>query len=83
MFKVITGEWERLWSTMARAADRLDAIREAHSLQSQSKNTDRMEDYLEVIYELIKKKGVCHYRGHFKAPQRKLAQRDQDAPETR
>ena len=44
---------------MSKKIDRLEAIREAHSLEGQSPRTDRMEDYLEVIYELIKKKGYA------------------------
>ncbi len=44
---------------MVKKVDRLEAIRVAHSLEGHSSRTDRMEDYLEVIYELIKKKGYA------------------------
>ena len=44
---------------MTRKPDRLEAIREAHSTEARSAHTDRMEDYLEVIYELISKKGYA------------------------
>jgi Mn-dependent DtxR family transcriptional regulator len=36
----------------------LELIRDAHSV-IQEQHSDRMEDYLEVIYELIKKKGYA------------------------
>lgn len=49
----------RTRNAMAKKSDRLEAIREAHSLESEAAHTDRMEDYLEVIYELIKKKGYA------------------------
>ena len=39
--------------------NRLEAIRDAHSVADQSSHTYRMEDYLEVIYELIKEKGYA------------------------
>jgi DtxR family transcriptional regulator, manganese transport regulator len=38
--------------------NRLDAIREANSVKKEDR-TDRMEDYLEVIYELIEQKGYA------------------------
>jgi hypothetical protein len=41
--------------------DRVKLIRDAHKLEQRAiqkeQQTDRMEDYLEVIYELINKKG--------------------------
>ncbi len=42
--------------------DRLKLIRDAHNMKEkviEEQQTDRMEDYLEVIYELIKKKGYA------------------------
>jgi len=42
-----------------KKGDRLEAIREAHSLEGKFSRTDRMEDYLEVIYELIQEKGYA------------------------
>lgn len=44
---------------LAKKGDRLEAIRQAHTLEGKSSRTDRMEDYLEVIYELIKEKGYA------------------------
>lgn len=41
---------------------RLKLIRDAHKVKEkviEEQHTDRMEDYLEVIYELIKKKGYA------------------------
>lgn len=38
--------------------DRLVAIREANSVKKDER-TDRMEDYLEVIYELVEEKGYA------------------------
>lgn len=38
--------------------NRLDAIRYANSVKKEDR-TDRMEDYLEVIYELIQEKGYA------------------------
>ena len=41
---------------------RLKLIRDAHNMKEKvigEQQTDRMEDYLEVIYELIKKKGYA------------------------
>ena len=41
---------------------RVKLIRDAHNIKSNvvaEPQTDRMEDYLEVIYELIKKKGYA------------------------
>ena len=38
--------------------NRLSAIRDANSVKKQDR-TDRMEDYLEVIYELIQEKGYA------------------------
>jgi Mn-dependent DtxR family transcriptional regulator len=43
-------------------SDRLKLIRNAHNVKEKAiheQHTDRMEDYLEVIYELIKKKGYA------------------------
>lgn len=43
-------------------SDRLKLIRNAHKVKEKAiheQQTDRMEDYLEVIYELIKKKGYA------------------------
>lgn len=42
--------------------NRLKLIRDAHNVKQKiihEQHTDRMEDYLEVIYELIKKKGYA------------------------
>jgi Mn-dependent DtxR family transcriptional regulator len=42
--------------------NRLKLIRDAHNVKEKvihERHTDRMEDYLEVIYELIKKKGYA------------------------
>jgi Mn-dependent DtxR family transcriptional regulator len=43
--------------------DRLKWIRDAHNIkkedEQEQQHTDRMEDYLEVIYELIQKKGYA------------------------
>lgn len=42
--------------------DRLKIIRDAHNTKrgaGEDQHTDRMEDYLEVIYELIKQKGYA------------------------
>ena len=41
-----------------RQHNRLDAIREANSVKKEDR-TDRMEDYLEVIYELVEQKGYA------------------------
>ena len=38
--------------------NRLLAIRDANSVKKQDR-TDRMEDYLEVIYELVQQKGYA------------------------
>jgi Mn-dependent DtxR family transcriptional regulator len=38
--------------------NRLDAIRDANSAKKEDR-TDRMEDYLEVIYELVEQKGYA------------------------
>ena len=38
--------------------DRLEAIRDANSAKKEDR-TDRMEDYLEVIYELVEQKGYA------------------------
>lgn len=44
----------------SKAGNRLESIREANSVRREdSSRTDRMEDYLEVIYELIKQKGYA------------------------
>jgi hypothetical protein len=46
-----------------RSNNHLKLIRNAHNVKGSTKEkeqqTDRMEDYLEVIYELIKKKGYA------------------------
>jgi Mn-dependent DtxR family transcriptional regulator len=42
-----------------KKSNRLEAIRDAHSIERRSSRTDRMEDYLEVIYELIEEKGYA------------------------
>jgi len=39
--------------------NRLKSIREANSVRKGDARTDRMEDYLEVIYELIEHKGYA------------------------
>ncbi len=41
--------------------DRLKLIRDAHNTkkEEEEQHTDRMEDYLEVIYELIQQKGYA------------------------
>src|SRR2546430_14916936 len=41
-----------------RNINRLESICHAHSVKKEER-TDRMEDYLEVIYELIKQKGYA------------------------
>jgi Mn-dependent DtxR family transcriptional regulator len=44
------------------SGNRLKSIRDAHNKkrdEQEQLHTDRMEDYLEVIYELIKKKGYA------------------------
>ena len=38
--------------------NRLDSIRDAHNVKKED-HTDRMEDYLEVIYELVQQKGYA------------------------
>ena len=38
--------------------NRLEAIRDANSAKKEDR-TDRMEDYLEVIYELVEQKGYA------------------------
>jgi hypothetical protein len=58
-----------LWNLKARldevnddSENRLKLIRDAHNVEQKithEQHTDRMEDYLEVIYELIKKKGYA------------------------
>ena len=40
-------------------ASRLESIRDAHNVQKLGSRTTRMEDYLEVIYELIAQKGYA------------------------
>jgi Mn-dependent DtxR family transcriptional regulator len=42
----------------ARKGNRLESIRDAHNAQKMARTT-RMEDYLEVIYELIAQKGYA------------------------
>lgn len=41
-----------------KKSSRLDSIRDAHNAQKADRST-RMEDYLEVIYELIQQKGYA------------------------
>ena len=44
----------------AKVGSRLEHIRDAHKTRkSDKRTTDRMEDYLEVIYELIQHKGYA------------------------
>ena len=38
---------------------RLELIRDAHSTKKDEKASDRMEDYLEIVYELIQQKGYA------------------------
>src|ERR1041384_2309380 len=42
-----------------KVGNRLESIREANSVKKGDARTDRMEDYLEVIYELIEQKGYA------------------------
>ena len=42
-----------------KVGNRLKSIREANSVKKEDARTDRMEDYLEVIYELIEQKGYA------------------------
>jgi Mn-dependent DtxR family transcriptional regulator len=42
----------------AQQGNRLESIRDAHNAQKMGRTT-RMEDYLEVIYELIAQKGYA------------------------
>lgn len=44
---------------LAKKDSRLEAIRDAHMVEGRMPHTYRMEDYLEVIYELIKEKGYA------------------------
>jgi Mn-dependent DtxR family transcriptional regulator len=44
--------------TGVQQPNRLDAIREANNVKKEDR-TDRMEDYLEVIYELVEQKGYA------------------------
>ena len=44
---------------VGKKSNRLEAIRDAHSIEVHSSHTDRMEDYLEVIYELKEAKGYA------------------------
>jgi predicted transcriptional regulator len=40
--------------------NRLESIRDAHTGKKENEDrTDRMEDYLEVIYELVEQKGYA------------------------
>ncbi|HEX9319985.1 MAG TPA: transcriptional regulator MntR [Nitrososphaeraceae archaeon] len=39
--------------------NRLKSIRDANSMKKEDSRTDRMEDYLEVAYELIEQKGYA------------------------
>jgi Mn-dependent DtxR family transcriptional regulator len=48
----------RLYQTNKRLGTRLASIREANRTVKESR-TDRMEDYLEVIYELVLQKGYA------------------------
>ena len=41
------------------AASRLESIRDAHNVQKLGSRTTCMEDYLEVIYELMAQKGYA------------------------
>jgi len=43
-----------------KKGSRLEAIRDAHGMEGTSSRTDRMEDYLEVIYELMQEKGYVN-----------------------
>jgi DtxR family transcriptional regulator, manganese transport regulator len=42
-----------------KVGNRLESIREANNVKKGDARTDRMEDYLEVIYELIEQKGYA------------------------
>lgn len=42
-----------------RKNNRLDSIRNAHTSNKGKERTPRMEDYLEVIYELVQSKGYA------------------------
>jgi Fic family protein len=42
-----------------RKNNRLDSIRNANSSNKEKERTPRMEDYLEVIYELVQSKGYA------------------------
>ncbi len=50
--------------TIVQSTNRLESIHDAHSNEMKEGNeehidtTDAMEDYLEVMYELIQKKGM-------------------------
>ena len=61
--------------------NRLEAIRDANSAKKEDR-TDRMEDYLEVIYELVEQKGLCHNCGYFYLSKREFAQRNENDAET-
>jgi len=43
----------------SREVNRLESIRDAHNVQKLGSRTPRMEDYLEVIYELLAQKGYA------------------------
>ena len=48
-----------LRNKLSKKSNRLEANRDAHSIEAHSSRTDRMEDYLEVIYELVQEKGYA------------------------
>ena len=59
--------------------NRLDLIGKAHNKKKEDEiRTDRMEDYLEVIYELIQQKGYATTADISKHLNVKFAKRDQD-----
>jgi Mn-dependent DtxR family transcriptional regulator len=46
-------------SERMKVTSRLELIRDAHSLKKNEQTSDRMEDYLEIVYELIQQKGYA------------------------
>ena len=55
----------RLDENNVDSENRLKLIRDVHNVKGkviEERHTDRMEDYLEVIYELLKKKGYASQR---------------------
>jgi hypothetical protein len=66
MFRELGGELN------VNGDNRLESIRNAHNnersegKEERIETTDAMEDYLEVMYELIQKKRVCHNYRHCK-----------------